>query len=285
MKYIWIKESLNTVSDRGWRRKNQGIAGVRDQIVKKNNHGTTRKVEEHFPRHVQGLGWRKNSRRSSEKLFGGPAEAKEPQKRYVQGLDVRTRDEGWLVGVRRGWRRKRVVGKCLTRRRVRFSLWPENRVWLSFWLQCFGKSWRSPPGAPYDMVGVWKRRCRKVVGKIRRKSCRRWVFFDDDPIDRKALGDGEDDRNETWSLEGFPESMTRGNWKELGFLPYLWYHVEREREKTLILIHMINYLQLRNIYTRLGELTTIHVTYLKKERLYTINTLYSTIGNKEEVSL
>ena len=45
------------------------------------------------------------------------------------------------------------------------------------------------------------------------------MFSDDDPIDRKALGDGEDDRNETWSLEGFPESMTRGNWKELGFLP------------------------------------------------------------------
>ena len=88
---------------------------MRDQIVKKNNHGTTRKVEERFPRHVQGLGWRKNSRRSPEKLFGGSAEAKEPQKRYVQGLDVKTRDEGWLVGVRRGWRRKRVVGKCLTR--------------------------------------------------------------------------------------------------------------------------------------------------------------------------
>ena len=88
---------------------------MRDQIVKKNNHGTTRKVEEHFPRHVQGLGWRKNSWRSPEKLFGGSAEAKEPQKRYVQGLDVKTRDEGWLVGVRRGWRRKRVVGKCLTR--------------------------------------------------------------------------------------------------------------------------------------------------------------------------
>ena len=45
---------------------------------------------------------------------------------------------------------------------------------------------------------------------------------------------------------------------------------------------MINYLQLRNIYTRLGELTTIHVTYLKKERLYTINTLYSTLPLKLE---
>ena len=54
-------------------------------MEKKNNRGTTRKVEEHFPRHVQGLGLRKNSRRTPEKLFGGPAEAKEPQKRHVQG--------------------------------------------------------------------------------------------------------------------------------------------------------------------------------------------------------
>ena len=30
------------------------------------------------------------------------------------------------------------------------------------------------------------------------------------------------------------------------------------------------------IYTRLGVLTTIHVTYINKERLYTIHTLYST---------
>ena len=54
--------------------------------------------------------------------------------------------------------------------------------------------------------------------------------------------------------------------------------VKREREKkTLILIHCV-YLQLRKyIYTRLGVLTTIHVTYIKKERLYTIHSLYSTI--------
>ena len=53
----------------------------------------------------------------------------------------------------------------------------------------------------------------------------------------------------------------------------------REREKkTLILIHCV-YLQLRKyiyIYIRLGVLPTIHVTYIKKERLYTINSLYST---------
>ena len=52
-------------------------------MEKKNNRGTTRKVEEHFPRHVQGLGLRKNSWRMLEKLFGGPAETKEPQKRHV----------------------------------------------------------------------------------------------------------------------------------------------------------------------------------------------------------
>ena len=80
-------------------------------MEKKNNRGTTGKVEEHFPRHVQGLGLRKNSRRTPEKLFGGPAEAKEPQKRHVQGSDGKNRYEGWLVGVKRGWRRKRVAGR------------------------------------------------------------------------------------------------------------------------------------------------------------------------------
>ena len=69
-------------------------------MEKKNNHGTTGKVEEHFPRHVQGLGLRKNSRMTPEKLFGRPAEAKEPQKRHVQGSNGRNRYEGWLVGVR-----------------------------------------------------------------------------------------------------------------------------------------------------------------------------------------
>ena len=83
-------------------------------MEKKNNRDTVGKVEEHFPRHVQGLGVRKNSRRMLEKLFGGPTEAKEPQKRHVQGSDGRNRYEGWLVGVRRGWRRKRVAGKWLT---------------------------------------------------------------------------------------------------------------------------------------------------------------------------
>ena len=111
-------------------------------MEKKNNRGTIGKIEEHFPRHVQGLGLRKNSRRTPEKLFGGPTEAKEPQKRHVQGSDTMLR--------------------------------------------------------------------------------------------------------------------------------------EREK-KTLILIHCV-YLQLRKyIYTRLGVLTTIHVTYIKKERLYTINSLYSTL--------
>ena len=35
----------------------------------------------------------------------------------------------------------------------------------------------------------------------------------------------------------------------------------------------------RYIYTRLGVLTTIHMTYINKESLYTINTLYSTVSS------
>ena len=61
-------------------------------MEKKNNRGTIGKIEEHFLRHVQGLGLRKNSRRTPEKLFGGPAEAKEPQKRHVQGSDTMLRE-------------------------------------------------------------------------------------------------------------------------------------------------------------------------------------------------
>ena len=129
---------------------------------------------------MQGLGLRKNSRRTPEKLFEGPAEAKEPQKRHVQVADGRNRYEGWLVGVRRGWRRKRVVGKCLTRPHAPVGKTRVADEWVVFWLRCFGKNWRSPPGAP---CGVGKKR--------RRKSRRRWMFSDDDSTDRKALGSGE----------------------------------------------------------------------------------------------
>ena len=93
---------------------------------------------------------RKNSQRTPEKLFGGPAEAKEPQKRHVQGSDGRNRYEGWLVGVRRGWRRKRVAGKWLTRR-------PEKRAWTA-------RGWVSGSGALgkigdllQALLAVWKK--------------------------------------------------------------------------------------------------------------------------------
>ena len=74
-----------------------------------------------------------------------------------------------LVGVRRGWRRWRVPRKGLTRphasaREIQSPV-VNVRVagaWTVFWLRCFGKSWRSPPGAPYGMVGVGNRRCQKV---------------------------------------------------------------------------------------------------------------------------
>ena len=139
-------------------------------MEKKNNRGTTGKVEEHFPRHVQGLGLRKNSRRTPEKLFEGPAEAKEPQKRHVQGSDGRNRYKGWLVGVRRGWRRKRVAGKWLTRRRVRCNRRPEKRMWPARgWF--FGSSALGKIGDLLQaLLAVWE---KDVVGKVRRKSRRR----------------------------------------------------------------------------------------------------------------
>ena len=161
---------------------------------------------------------RKNSRRTPEKLFGGPAEAKKPQKRHVQGSDGRNRYEGWLVGVRRGWRRKRIAGKWLTRphapAREMQSPAGKTRVvgaWVVFWLRCFGKNWRSPPGAP---CGVRKRRCKeKFTGKVVGGEC----FLTTIRPTGKLWGLGK----VTEMKHGFPELMTRGNWKELGFLPWL----------------------------------------------------------------
>ena len=62
------------------KRKNRGSAAVRNQIVKKNKCDTTGRVEEHFLRHVQGLGWRGIHRRLPEWLFRGPTETKNPKK-------------------------------------------------------------------------------------------------------------------------------------------------------------------------------------------------------------
>ncbi|RVW59220.1 hypothetical protein CK203_111094 [Vitis vinifera] len=63
---------------------------------------------------MQGLGWRKSSRNFAGKTVWRADEDKNPQKRYVQGSDGRTREVGMLVGVRRGWRRRRVAEKGLT---------------------------------------------------------------------------------------------------------------------------------------------------------------------------
>ena len=66
---------------------------------------------------------------------------------HLQGLDGTSTDEGWLDGVRRGWRWKRVVGKCSTRphapaREIQAA--GEETcvagVCLGFFLWCFEKS-------------------------------------------------------------------------------------------------------------------------------------------------
>ena len=98
----------------------------------------------------------------------------------MQGSDGKTRDVGRLVGVRRSWRRRRVAGKGLTRPHApaREIQSPAVKVrvagaWTVFWLRCFGKNWRSPPGAPLGMVGVGKRCLRKSSPeKVHRKICR-----------------------------------------------------------------------------------------------------------------
>ena len=73
-----------------------------------------------------------------------------------------------LVGGRRGWRRRRVAGKGLTRphapaREMQSPAgkWRVAGAWILFWCRCLHKSWRSPPGAPSGMVGVGKIGLRK----------------------------------------------------------------------------------------------------------------------------
>ena len=162
MKYVWIEESPNTASDCSVAPPKKGD-GLRSRC------GTTRKGEKHFPRHVQGLEWRKSGRSFAGKTVWRADGDKNPQKRYVQGSDGRTREVGRLIGVRRSWRRRRVAGKALTRPHApaREIQPPTGKLrvagaWLLFWCWCLHKSWRSPPGAPSGMVGVGKIGCRKI---------------------------------------------------------------------------------------------------------------------------
>ncbi|RVW88632.1 BAG-associated GRAM protein 1 [Vitis vinifera] len=74
MKYVWIEESPNTASD-------CGVAPPKKGDGLRSRRGTTRKVEEHFPRHVQGFGWRKSSRSFAGKTVWRADGDKNPQKR------------------------------------------------------------------------------------------------------------------------------------------------------------------------------------------------------------
>ena len=87
----------------------------------------TGKVEEHFPRHVQGLELRKNSRRTPENLIRGPAEAKEPQKKARAGLGLH-KQVGRVAG-----RRQASLEEEARRR-------PEKRAWAA-------RGWVSGAGA------------------------------------------------------------------------------------------------------------------------------------------
>ena len=57
-----------------------GVAPPKKGDGLRSRRGTTRKVEEHFPRHVQGLGWRESSRNFAGRLFGGLTETKIPKR-------------------------------------------------------------------------------------------------------------------------------------------------------------------------------------------------------------
>ena len=116
--------------------------------------------------------------------------------------------------------------RALMRRRVRCSRRPEKRMWPA-------RGWFSGSGALgkigdllQALLAVWE---KDVAGKV---ACGECFLMMIRPIGKRFLTTirptgklwglgGEGDRNETRSQEGFLELMTRGNWKELGFLPWL----------------------------------------------------------------
>nr|CAN73770.1 hypothetical protein VITISV_021926 [Vitis vinifera] len=174
MKYVWIEESPNTASDCSVAPPKKGD-GLRSRC------GTTRKGEEHFPRHVQGLEWRKSGRSFAGKTVWRADGDKNPQKRYVQGSDGRTREVGRLIGVRRSWRRRRVAGKALTRPHApaREIQPPAGKLRVAALLVLV-------PSQKLEIssrCSFWYGRCRKnrspenfagkFAGKFRRKICQR----------------------------------------------------------------------------------------------------------------
>ena len=94
-------------------------------------------------------------------------EAKEPQERHVQGSDGRNRYEGWLVGVRQGWRRKRVAEKWLTRLRVRCSRQPKKRAWTAHGWFSGSDALGKIGDLLQALLAVWE---KDVTGKVRQKS-------------------------------------------------------------------------------------------------------------------
>nr|CAN67115.1 hypothetical protein VITISV_026464 [Vitis vinifera] len=138
MKYVWIEESPNTASDCSVAPPKKGD-GLRSRC------GTTRKGEEHFPRHVQGLEWRKSGRSFAGKTVWRADGDKNPQKRYVQGAGRK---------IARG---RRVAALLV--------LVPSQKLEISsrrsFW---YGRCRKNR--SPENFAG-------KFAGKFRRKICQR----------------------------------------------------------------------------------------------------------------
>ncbi|RVW41745.1 hypothetical protein CK203_082064 [Vitis vinifera] len=131
-----------------------------------------------LPKHVQDWGGEKSSRSFAGKTVWRATGQKSP-KEVRAGLGWENQDVGRLVGVRRSWRRRRVVGKR-----------PHAPSQAG--------AWRSPPGAPLGVVGVGK----DVTGKVRWKICRRTHEALSHPSWRQAMVDemAALHSNGTWDL-------------------------------------------------------------------------------------
>ena len=78
-----------------------------------------------------------------------------------------------LVGVRRGWRRRRVAGKGLTRQRVRFSRRPEKCAWPAHGGFSGSDAFEEVGDLLQELLLVWSVSEKDVAGKFAGKGCRR----------------------------------------------------------------------------------------------------------------
>ena len=153
-------------------------------------------------------GWRRlKCQKNGETGFGEDWRRLRSARRRLTSLLVEARHQkvGHVPSHDNAWdssrRRKTARGRCVDQF-LAPVLWEKLQIsslhsWWCGWCRKI-----SPEKSPENITGKME------------KCWLWWGFSDHDMADRKVLGDGKDDRNETRSLDRFPELITRINQKE-----------------------------------------------------------------------